>query len=176
MLSIELKKLKLKQELVSIERNCHDLELTGFIGDITDELVTMLLVDDEGVYSGFTVFNPDQIEEVYWGNREHKAIAALARQYKEIDIPKVKSTSFFASILEFNERFSSVCIHEFHEEESFLIAEIDSYDAEWIKLNTFGTRKSLSRMHKMIQKSAISRIVVDSPYQNGIVHLHEQSL
>ena len=56
MLITKLLRLKLQSELVSIERYCHDEELTGFICDANDEITSMTLYDNEGNYIGFTVF------------------------------------------------------------------------------------------------------------------------
>jgi hypothetical protein len=37
----------------------------------------MSLYDSTGGFDGFTIFETDQINEVCWGNREHKAIELL---------------------------------------------------------------------------------------------------
>lgn len=172
MLLSELQKLAEEGELVSIERDCHDEELTGLISDLSDSLVAMQLFANEGEYQGFAVFEFDQISEVFWGNREHKAIRHLvdARQ-----IPKrieFKSTDFVSVMAELNQNHTSLCLHLANDEDRYDIAHIESFDENWSKILTYSPMRSLSRTYKMIRTDLITRIVVDSPYQKSIVELH----
>ncbi len=176
MLVPELKKLKLQSQLVSIERDCHDEELTGYICDIDDQITSMHLFDNDGVYEGFTVFETEQITEVYWGNREHLAIAHLASQNAPKTTPKLESKDFQEIITEFNSKHESLCFHAGGNEDAYDIASITEFDDTWFKLKTFSIKKSLSPLHKLILRESITRIVVNSPYQNKIVELHSAKL
>jgi len=176
MLIPELKKLKLKSELVSVERDCHDEELTGFICEINNEVTTMTLYDDDGTYNGFTVFETDQITEVFWGNREHRAISNLISQTKLVKAPVIAAKAFVDIVIELNEKSDSICIHMSGNEDTYYLGKIEKYDEKWINMKNLGVKKTLSPMHKIFLRESISRVVVDSPYQKGIVQLHTTNL
>lgn len=162
------------KELISVERDCHDEELTGYILKADDNLVSMTLVDCDGIFEGFTVFKTDQITEVFWGNREHQALSILSGSVPSLTPPSFEASEFEEIIIEALEKFPSVCLYQHHDEDNFDIAQIEAHDEEWLKIYTFGGKKTLSRMKKLMKIDAISRIDVDSPYQNGIVELHSK--
>lgn len=164
------------KELISVERDCHDEELTGYILKADDNLVLMTLVDCDGIFEGFSVFKTDQITEVFWGNREHQALSILSSSVPSLPPPSFESSELEDIIIEASQEFSSVCLHSSHDEDNFDIAEIEAHDEEWLKIYTFGVKRTLSRMKKLMKIDAISRVVVDSPYQNGIVELHSKGL
>jgi hypothetical protein len=176
MLVPELKKLKLQSELISIERDCHDEELTGIICDINENITSMHLYTDDGAYDGFTVFKTEQIIEVFWGNREHQAISHLISQAEFVTTPKFESKEFQDIIIELGTKFESICFHVEDNEEKYDIGKIVKYDDDWMKIHTYAITKSLSRMYKLILREPISRIVINSPYQNKIVGLHATGL
>lgn len=176
MLIPELKKIKLQSEVVSIERHCHDEELTGIISSVNDDVITMHLYTDDGIHDRFTIFETDQITELFWGNREHQAIKHLISKTEPVITPKIENKEFQKIILEMNEKLESICLYADGDEDNFQIAKIVAFDDEWFKMHTFGIKKTLSRMHKIILRDIISRIVINSPYQDKIVALHATSL
>jgi hypothetical protein len=56
------------------------------------------------------------------------------------------------------------------------MAKIEEVSDDWLKLLTFGPKRSLSKMFKLIKLDAVSRVDVNSPYQNNIVKLHDSDL
>lgn len=176
MLVEELNKHANNKELISVERDCHDEELTGYILEADDSFVLMTLVDCDGRFDGYTVFNTDQITEVFWGNREHQALSVLSNSVLSLTPPSFEASEFEDIVIEALQTFSSVCLYTHHNEDNFDIAQIEANDEEWLKIHTFGGKKTLSRMKKLMKIDAISRIDVDSPYQNGIVELHSKGL
>lgn len=177
MIISELKKIILQSELVSIERDCHDEELTGFVCEANENIVVMKLFTDDGDYDGFTVFETSQINEIYWGNREHKAIAHLvSKNETRNSIPKFKKEEFKDIIIEAGKSYENICIYLAGSEENFDIAQILESDNVWVKIHTYGVKSSLSRKYKMQLVDDISRIVIGSPYQNKIVSLYDEKL
>ncbi len=176
MLIAALKKLQLQAEMVSLERSCHDEALTGLIKSVTEHIICMHLYTNEGEYDGFTVFETEQVTEVIWGNREHKAIAAGVSQSTKQPSWKYGNKKFATVLSELSQSGHSICLHEYHDEDEFDIADIVEYSDGWIKARCYGTRKSLSMMDKLIRVDELSRIVLNSPYQNQIVDLHAKSL
>lgn len=172
MLLPELRKLADSNELISIKRDCHDEELTGLISYLSDSLVTMQLFANEGEYEGFAAFEFSQIEEVFWGDREHKAIRHLIDSKQASKPIELESTDFASAMAELNQQHSSLCLHSSNDEDSYDIAHIEAFDENWCKILTFSTMKTLSRAHKMIKTELVTRVVVDSPYQHSIVELH----
>ena len=172
MLVSELRELKRQSKLVSVERNCHDEELTGVICHIDDSVIAMHLYDDNGEYEGFTVFETEQVTEVYWGNREHRAIHYLASYNLPVETPTFKNETFQDIILELNSSCTSVCLHTSDSENEFDIVKILKSDEDWFKVQSFAIKKSLSPLVKLIARENITRVVVNSPYQTKIVELH----
>jgi len=176
MLLRELHKLQLQQKLISIDRGCHNEELTGFLVKATESYVLLQLFTDDGDYDGLSLFEIDQIEEVFWGNREHEAIAALIDKSKPANLPKLETESFTEAMRELIDKFSSVMVFTHHDEDNFSIAQVTEQDDEWLKLYTFGPKRSLSRLNQLVRKDNVSRLSVDSPYQRNIEALHNLKL
>ena len=169
----ELKKLILQSELVSIERDCNDEDLRGIVAFVTVNLCGMHLFTDQGEYDGFTLFETTQIEEVYWGNREHKAIkACIPKDLIKYETPNITSNHFIDAILDLSQFSKSLCFYQYGDEDMFCIGEILDKDEEWLKLNAWGVKKSLSRKQILLKIGNISRVVANSPYQLQIVNLH----
>lgn len=176
MLLQELEKLAAANELISIERNCHDEELTGLLCHVSDSLITMHLFANAGDYEGFAAFEFDQIEELFWGNREHKAIRMLVDARPAPENVNLDSIDFANAIDELNRSHPSLCLHSSNSEDRYDIAHIEERDDNWCKILTFSTMKSLSRTYKMIKTDLITRVLVNSPYQIDIVYLHDSEL
>ena len=88
------------------------------------------------------------------------------------DCPTLNSGNLFDAIRELNKTHPSVCLHSSNDEDRYDIGKIEKCDENWCKLLTFSTMKTLSRTLKLIRTDLITRVVVDSPYQNSIVSLH----
>jgi hypothetical protein len=172
----ELKKLKLQEELVSISRDCSEDDLTGFVEFVTDEVVALRLYTEEGLFDGFTLFEINQITQVNWGDREHKALALLTQKYGEKRRLSVTGQTLPEIAIELSNSKSSVYLYYDFNEDNLDLCKIISSDEEWLKLDTFGTSDTLSRSIKLIQASSVLRITVDSPYQNKMVELHQSEL
>jgi hypothetical protein len=175
MLLQELKKLKLCKELVTIARSCGDEDITGCIELINAEVTMMSLFDVEGVFDGYTVFYTHQIFEVFWGNREHRGIALLVQKYGKKDKLVVAGDTFIDIIDSLTRHYASLCIYT-DDESSYDVAVIENRTEDWVKIKTFGSRDSLSSMLKLLQVCDITRVDVDSPYQNKIVELNKSGL
>lgn len=175
MIKSELKKLQLAKTIVSIERNCHDEELTGFIASVNDQLIAVTEVSDEGEYIGVSVFCLSQVTELYWGNRVHQAIELLAREEK-IPTFSLASKSLKNAATELQQKFGYVSVYKHHEEGSYSIGEIVASDNEWFKLHTYGLKVSLSRKHHMYQWEDISRVSANSSYEEKTIMLHKKGI
>lgn len=176
MLLEELQQLSEEQELVSIARDCHDEEITGFVESVSPSLVSMQLFDNAGLYLGFAVFEFDQICEVFWGNREHAALRHLIDGRESPPPVALESDEFLPAVFELCDRFDSVCLHPADDEDHYEIATIEACDEDWCKILTFSPMKTLSRTTKLIRTESIARVVVQSPYQESIVALHAMDL
>lgn len=172
MLLAELQNLAKTRELVSIARDCHDEEVTGFVEFVSEDLVTMQLFDNAGLYVGFAVFEFDQICEVFWGNREHRALRQLIDSREPPPAVELEADDFLSAVFELNDRFPSVCLHPADDEDHYEIANIEACDEDWCRILTFSPMKTLSRTSKLIRTESITRVVVQSAYQDSIVALH----
>ena len=171
----ELKKLKLQSELLSVRRHCSDDDLIGMVEYINNELLVLCLWNDEGRFNGFTVFEIAQINELIWGSREHKAIAMLVKRFGEKPSFSLKSQNFFDALAELSQQHDTLCLYHEHGENSFDIAKIEDQNGEWLKISTYGPKRTLSRTNKLIYQKHILRITIDSPYQNSIVEVHKHN-
>ncbi|GEM_PF-3638732 len=172
MLIKELKKLKAKEELVTIIRTCDGEGLTGCLTQVNENYVAMHLYNDDGKYDGFTIFETYQIEEVLWGNREHKAIDYLINKGEPIITPRLKTRAFQNAILEVSKKYGCLMLYKSYTDDMFDIVDILGHDDDWLKVQTYGTKQSLSRMTKLIERYDICRVTVNSAYQKDIVNLH----
>lgn len=172
----ELKKLKLQSELLSVRRHCSDDDLVGSVEYVNDELLVLCLWNDEGRFNGYTVFEIGQINELIWGSREHKAIAMLAKRSTDKPSFSLKSQSFFDALQELSQQHDTVCLYHEHGENSFDIAKIEDLNGEWLKISTFGPKRTLSRTNKLLYLKHLLRMTVNSPYQESIIEVHKANL
>jgi len=94
MLVQELKKLKLQKEMISLRRKCGDEDQTGTIEFVNDEITILCMFSDDGEFDGYAIFYTKQIYEVLWGNRKHKAIVSLSKDYGDKKKLTVSGESF----------------------------------------------------------------------------------
>jgi len=175
MLIQEIKKLQLQKELVSIRRGCSDEDQTGIFEFINNEVAIFSLYTDEGDFDGYTFFYVSQIDEIMWGNREHRSIAMLIDNSSK---PKLLlgADSFLSLLKEAAAKYDSLCIYNTSQEEGFDIAKMVGVSDDWLKILTYGPKKTLSQLYKLIGVESVIRVTVDSPYQNNIVRLHGSQL
>lgn len=171
MLLQELKKLQLQKEIISIRRICGDEDQTGSVEWVNDDILVFCLYTDDGVFDGYSVFYTVQIEELMWGNREHQSIAQLVKLHGDKPPFLGRGTRFEELLMSLAKQYSSLAIFT-DDESSFDIATIEAVTEEWTKIKTFGPKKTLSPLFKLIKTDDIGRVDVDSPYQNNIVALH----
>ncbi len=175
MLVQQLKKLKLKNELVTVIRGYADGDLTGTIEGINDEVLTLCQYTDEGVFDGYTCFFLDQVDEVIWGNREHQAISVLIDETQNKPKYRLTAKSFKELLIEANATYDSVGIYNETVDDQFDIAQIEAFSESWLKYTAFGPKRTLSKLHKLVKADDVSRIEVDAPYQNNIMKLHQKT-
>ncbi|WNO09145.1 hypothetical protein [Teredinibacter sp. KSP-S5-2] len=176
MLLNELRKFKLKKELITLRRDCGDDDITGEVIDVNENYVVFILWTDDGLYDGTTVFEIDQINEVLWGNREHESIKLLVEKFGKRPVFEFESIEFEKVVLEAFSKYKHLSIYHEHGEDSFDICSLDEVDEYWLKILTYGPMKTLSRLGKIIKSENILRFTIDSPYQNNIVSLHSHEL
>ena len=175
MLIREIKELISQQELASLELADNDSsEITGFFLSATEDLIVMQQVNNDGKSDGFTLFEPDLVSELFWGNREHLCIKALARQKSQVTPVLFKSTKFREAIIEISSRYQKVSLFTYDDGDNFEVAHIMAHDDEWLKLETAGTLKTLSPLFKLVRIDNICRVEFGSTYLTDITQLHEQ--
>ena len=177
MIVAELQKLKEDKTLISIERSgVSDDELTGFVLHTDDNLVIMRMYSDDGDYEGMTVFPTSQITEVFWGNRTHLAIHHLIEDLKSWDELTIDSVGLGDVVEELCSRYEAVGLMENGDEDRFDVAKYVGQDEEWLKLECYGTKKTLSKLTKLVKLDSISRVEFDTPYIRKIMKLHGTNL
>jgi len=65
---------------------------------------------------------------------------------------------------------------ENRDENRFAVAKLIRHDEEWLKLECYGTKKTLSKLTKLVQFDSVSRVDFDTPYFRKIVKLHGTGL
>ncbi len=174
MLIQEIKQLILDKELASLEiADADSTELTGYFLSATDELIVMQLIGNNGTSDGFTLFEPEFVSEVYWGNHEHQCIQTLAKQKSQITPVLFKSTHFKDAIIELSNRYHSIGLHFLDDSESFEACRVTGHDDEWLKLLCSGTLKTFSPLTKLTRLDNICRVEFGSDYLTDLARLHD---
>jgi hypothetical protein len=173
----KINQLKNKKELISIERrSVTDEEIMGYVQFNNSEVIVVRTFTNEGYFDGFSLFEIDQINEIFWGNREHKSINNLIKENKEKRPEYPSNFSFenfkdgliaIASYYDFIEIFC-----ENFSARNFDIAKILEHDEEWLKLDCLGNKNTLSKMKRLLKIENITRIDFDTPYTKNIMKLH----
>lgn len=174
MLIREIKTLIHHQQLASLELADGDAsEITGFFLSATDHLVVMQLIGNDGSSDGFTLFEPELISEIYWGNREHQCIQTLAQKRTQITPVLLKSGDFRSAIIELSSRYQNIALYALDDSDSFEIARVLDHDDEWIKLSCSGTLKTLSPLTKITRIDNICRVEFGAEYIGDLTELHK---
>ena len=161
---------------IGIEKNEEYFQFASTRIKKAQEILEPYIPVNDGDYDGFTIYETDQITKVVWGDREHQAISHLISRTESVTTPKFESKIFQDIIIELGTKSESVCFYEENSEEKYDIGKIVKYDDDWLKIHTYAIKNSLSRMYKLLLRETISRIAIDSPYQNKIVDLHTTGL
>ena len=175
MLIQEIKQLINDQVLASLELSDSDAtEVTGFFLSATDDLVVMQIIANDGSTEGFTLFEPDLISEIYWGNREHQCIQILAQKKSQVTPVLFKSGTFQEAIIELSSRYHSIALYSLDDTDNFEVAKVVGHDQEWLKLDCSGSLKTLSNMSKLTRIDNICRVEFGSGYLTDLSDLHKQ--
>ncbi|MCL6269573.1 hypothetical protein M3P05_06415 [Sansalvadorimonas sp. 2012CJ34-2] len=176
MLLNELTALKKASELVTIVLDSCTDQLTGIIHTTNNRVTALVLYCEEGEYQGWTFFETDQINEIYWGDREHRAIASLIDNNLQRVLPIKNNATFSSCVVELGRRLECVGLYTFREEEGFDLVKIVDFSSEWLKVMAYGTKSTLSSGWKIIPREEVCRIEIDSPYINKTAQLHKSGL
>ena len=177
MLVREIKELIAQQELASLELADNEAsEVTGFFLSATENLIAMQQITNDGRTDGFTLFEPELVSELFWGNREHQCIKTLAQQKSQITPVLFKSTQFDKAIIEISSRYHRIGLYTFDDGDNFEVAKVIGHDKEWLKLESSGTLKTLSSLTKLIRFDRICRVEFGTIYLNDLAHLYKQNI
>ncbi len=168
----ELKQLKLRSQPVRLQRDCHDDDLEGVLSVVTDDFIGMHLYTVDGAYDGFCLFKLEQVTEITWDKPAHRNLAILINNQPPVNTPKLKSKTFLAALQELNDSHDCLCLHNYDNEDFFDVAHILDADEYWFKLAAYGNTETAGPAQKMVRIDDISRVVVNSPYQNNVMALH----
>lgn len=169
----ELKQLQLKNEAVSVYRDCAGAWITGLICKVTENITAMHLFEDYGPYDELTIFETHQISDLTWGNREHQSITKQIAGTQMPKTPKINDSEFQAALLNFNEQYDSLCIYTDNDEENFHLGTIVKVDDTWMKLETLGNMKTLSKSYRIFLRESVTRFSVNGTYHTAIENLHK---
>lgn len=177
MLIKEIKQLLHDKELVSLELSDHDgYEITGFFLSISTELAVMQLIGNDGRSEGFTLFEPELIAELFWGNLEHSCIKKLALQKSQITPVLLKSRNFHDAMIELFKRYHTIGLFTFEEGEKFEAARLLDQDKDWLKLECYGTFNTLSNLTKMVRIDQVCRVEFGTTYLNDLALVQNSAL
>lgn len=177
MLIREIKELITQQELASLELADNDgSEVTGFFLSASDNLIVMQQIGNDGRTDGFTLFEPELVSELFWGNREHQCIKALALEKSRVTPVLFKSTQFNKAVIEISSRYHQIGLYTFEDGDNFEVARVVDHDEEWLKLESSGTLKTLSTLTKLIRLDRVCRVEFGTNYLHDLAHLYEKKL
>jgi len=149
---------------------------SGFVLRADNNLVMMRMYSDDGEYEGMTVFPTSQISKLFWGNRTHLAIIHLIEDEVLQDESKIESVGLGDVVEELCRKYDCAGLVENRDENRFAVAKLIRHDEEWLKLECYGTKKTLSKLTKLVQFDSVSRVDFDTPYFRKIVKLHGTGL
>lgn len=177
MLIDELSNLSSTKELVTFELDDSDsTELTGFILSVNLDLVLLYLVNEDGSGDGYTLFEHSLISEMYWGNREHNIIKKLSQDRANVLPIELKAQIMSEAIAELAQKYKAIGLFSYGDGDRFEAATVLAQDDTWLKLSCFGTKKTLSKLNKMIKIENIIRIEFGSPYISDLIRMHSTSV
>ncbi|WP_281649241.1 hypothetical protein [Parendozoicomonas sp. Alg238-R29] len=175
MLVKELESLKAAGELITLHLEGDEEALTGIVHTVNNRVTAMILFSDNGDYEGWTLLDTSSVTDLFWGNREHRAIARLIDTSFERVLPMKSRMSFDHSVVELGCRLECIGMFTCADEgdEHFTMGRVLEYDGHWLKVQTLGAKDTLSLGWKMIPRENVVRIEVDSPYMNRLLMLHK---
>ena len=175
MLEQELEMLKSTAEVVFLYL-CGDEEpLTGIIHTANNRVTAMILFNDNGEYEGWTVFETENVTQLVWGNREHRALSQLIDTSLQRVLPLKGKMSFTQNMVELGSRLECIALYIQGENgDSYEIVKVTGFDVRWLKIHTFGSKETLSKGWKLIPRDDVIRIEVDTPYMNRMLLLHRE--
>ena len=177
MLVKELELLKSAGELISLYLHGSDEPLMGIVHTVNSRVTAMILFSENGDYEGWTLFETANITGMQWGDREHRAISRLVDTSFERVLPVKGKMSFGHSLVELGSRLECVGIFTCDEGDGgFTMGRVMDYDGQWLKVQTYGAKDTLSSGWKMIPREDVLRIEIDTPYMNRIILLHKEEL
>ncbi len=153
---------------------------TGFVSQFSDTLVLAALIDDDGTYDGFSIFELKNIFFVRSESRELLKISQLAKDKNDIpEIPELDLTSFQTVIsdMKSRSRYISVHIENIDNDVVYIGDVIEAGDFlvldEYPTLDEYDRPQPRSRA--IIRCKDITRIEHGGKYERKLIKKYESS-
>ena len=176
MLNETIQKLIIHKDLTTVVFNDSDnSEVTGYFIKESDNLILMQLVTDSGVNDGYTLFEPELVQDLMWGTRALSSIDKLFRQKSKIEAIYLGADAWHEVIVEISHMHGLIAFYNMEDESCFDVGLVLMHDEEWLLLDALGSVETMSRYKKLIRSDNICRIEFDTPYLNDLNELHSET-
>lgn len=178
MLGDVISKLVETKELATVQLSDYKSNLlTGYFLKYTDFFILMQSVDpDSGDSTGFTVFEPECIAQIYWGDKSHQHINQLFQQKSSLQKCYIAAESWAEAIVELSHLQPAVRLYSNLKNPVADVGKLLIHDGDWLYLECYGDLKSLSVGKKLIKQSDVFRIDFASSDLKDLMQLHQPSL
>ena len=175
MLNETIQKLIIHKDLTTVTFNDADqTEITGYFIKETDNLILMQLVTNSGLSDGYTLFEPELVHELMWGNRGLSSIDRLFQQKSKIDPIYLGADAWHEVIVEISHMHGLIAFYSTEDSDCFDVGLVLMHDEEWLLLDALGSVETMSRFKKLVRSDNVCRIEFDTPYLNDLNELHNE--
>ena len=147
--------------------------ITGFINQVSNDLVCILEVDDDGTHDGFIIIKLENIYYIRSDNNLLQTIAALAKEQNEtLEIKKLNLTSLLTAINDMKKHYeyTSFFIENINTEECYVGKIIST--GELVFLHEFTNLIKGQESQVMLRYKDITRIGYGGKYEENIVKIY----
>lgn len=176
MLNETIQKLIIHKDLTTVTFNDDESsDATGYFIKETDNLILMQLVTDSGLNDGYSLFEPELVQDLVWGTRALSSIDRLYQQKSKLEPVYLGADAWHEVIVEISHMHGLIAFYSMEDSNSYDVGLVLIHDEEWLLLDALGTVETMSRYKKLVRSDNICRIEFDTPYLNDLNELHNET-
>ena len=165
---IETKHLIDVYRLVDLEET-----ITGFVEQVSDELVCIVKIAEDGSFDGRVVFKIDTISRIRWDNTQLQLIANLMKKRSLPNLNKINMSSFLTAMESLNNDCGYVSLYQENlDVEVCFIGQLLQM-GKFLRLHEYGSLDEMNRSFLILQYADTTRVEAGGKYENNLVKTYK---
>lgn len=166
-----LKQYQADKTLLDIYRSIDlDETLTAYIHQVSDHLVCIIKIDDDGEFDGQIIVELETILRIRHNTRELNLLKSLMEQKTYRKLAQLDMSSMENAMKSLNQHYGYINSHKEDEDTCFIGELINT--GEYFQIHEYATITRLERPFMWLRTEDITRVEAGGKYEENLKHIY----